>query len=505
MYKLLIVDDEKNIRLGIQAMINREFTDLFSTLVASDGQDALNMMKDNEIDILITDIKMPGMNGIALIQHIKEDGKNPALIILSGYDDFEYAREAIKWKVKDYLLKPINRKELFQTLTKVVEEIESDTKIEYGHHDDYRATQLNNILLNPKIGEEEIESNCRKVNITEFPNGYYIGLIKSKTAVGGKECHNSIKHIIEKQYCDDIKRFIIFCDKDENVVLISPTTEVFDCLKDTFAEEKYIKYLLSVSEKQNELKNIKVAYNQALIACKYHFLFPRSSLIFFENISSKPADEEIPINTIHKISNMIGTDREKELKVSLLTIFDFEKISQLSISYMESLSEDFNSNVFDYYFNKLGKESFEIFKFYKDVGNIYNYENFFEYFNVVEELVMKLHEYVKQIKSVYSEQKYMEKALGYINENYNKDLNLAVVSNYISLNYSYFSHTFKEYTGLNFVDYLKKIRINEAKKLLVETELKVLEISEMVGYKNPKQFTRVFREIEGVSPKEFRS
>nr|WP_285848113.1 MULTISPECIES: AraC family transcriptional regulator [unclassified Mesobacillus] len=98
----------------------------------------------------------------------------------------------------------------------------------------------------------------------------------------------------------------------------------------------------------------------------------------------------------------------------------------------------------------------------------------------------------------------MDRAIAYIRENYHKDLNLAVVANYISLNYSYFSHMFKEYIGQNFVDYLKMVRVENAKKLLKETDFKILEISEMVGYKNPKQFARVFREAEGISPKEYR-
>ncbi|HYK73750.1 MAG TPA: response regulator, partial [Pseudoneobacillus sp.] len=116
MYKLLIVDDEKNIRLGIQAMIAREFKSIVEVETAMDGLEAIGKLKD--VDILITDIKMPRMDGIQLIEHIQQsEQKTPAMVILSGYDDFEFTKAAIKNKVKDYLLKPVNRNELYQTVT----------------------------------------------------------------------------------------------------------------------------------------------------------------------------------------------------------------------------------------------------------------------------------------------------------------------------------------------------------------------------------------------------
>ena len=98
----------------------------------------------------------------------------------------------------------------------------------------------------------------------------------------------------------------------------------------------------------------------------------------------------------------------------------------------------------------------------------------------------------------------MQKAVEYIRENYAKDLNMAVVSNYISMNYSLFSYSFKQFTGMNFVGYLKNIRMDEAKKLLAETELKVNEISQQVGYDNVKHFMKTFKAMTGVAPSEFR-
>lgn len=98
----------------------------------------------------------------------------------------------------------------------------------------------------------------------------------------------------------------------------------------------------------------------------------------------------------------------------------------------------------------------------------------------------------------------MKQAIAYIDENFDKDLNMAVISNYVSMNYSLFSYAFKQYTGKNFVNYLKELRVNEAKRLLEETDLRVIEISQKVGYENEKHFMKLFKSQCGVSPTEYR-
>jgi two-component system, response regulator YesN len=123
----------------------------------------------------------------------------------------------------------------------------------------------------------------------------------------------------------------------------------------------------------------------------------------------------------------------------------------------------------------------------------------------VESLLLRLNDFVHHIQSTHIGHREMNKAIQYMDErSFQKELNMAMVSNYVSLNYSYFSEAFKEYTGDSFVVYLKRIRINKAKDLLEKTEYMVYEISEKVGFKNAKQFNNVFRELEGIAPLEYR-
>ncbi|MDZ5472294.1 response regulator [Bacillus sp. 31A1R] len=500
MYKILIVDDEKNIRQGIQAMIQREYP-TFETFIAADGLDALECTEQEQPDILITDIKMPRLDGIQLIKELQERDQKPALIILSGYDDFSYAKEAIKHRVKDYLLKPVNRKELFKTLNTIIEELESNHKMTYQHMDEYRASQLNYILLNPNLNKEDIHSLFKKMQIGSYPDGYYVMIVDSSEELQGVDLLQRIHELLPSELNGN---YLSFLDKDGRTVLITANVQILPHLKEQLARDRNFVFSVGVSEKADDLTELKDVYNQAESALKYHFLYPRSQVIFYEKVKGKQEISSLPVDLINKISNMLGTDREKEIKSYLLQIMDFEVISKNDISYLENVNKEINETIFKSFFARLGEESLETFKLLNKMSEIYNFDNFNDYFHALEDFLMRIHEYHKQMKSVYSEQKYMDKAIEYIRENYHKDLNLAVVSNYISLNYSYFSHMFKEFTGQNFVDYLKMVRIEEARRLLKETDFKVFEISEMVGYKNPKQFARVFREIEGISPKEYR-
>ncbi|MFC7373411.1 response regulator [Fictibacillus iocasae] len=495
MYKMIIADDEKNIRLGIQAMINREFPDTFETVVASDGQEVLDLMEQVTPHIVITDIKMPRMSGIELIQAIQQrEEKAPALVILSGYDDFVYTKEAIKANVKDYLLKPVNRSELFQTLNNIMHELETAEEEADQFLDGYRTSQLNYMLLNPNSETDGLEHFYENMQIEPFVHGYYVGIAVTE--------ERGINQWLKNEGLSG--KILSFRDSEGRNVIVVADRDIFDKLNEYLKRDRHSSFSIGISGHTEEIKDIKRAYEQADKALKYRFIYPRSTKIAYDEVADKEQVPELPLENIKKIYNMLGTDREKEIKEYLKEILEYELVEKRDISYLEDISKEINNTIFESFFARLGEESVETFKLFNKIGNLYSFENYHEYCQALEKLLMRLHEYNKQMKSVYSEQKYMDKAIDYIKENYYKDLNLAVVSNYISLNYSYFSHMFKEYTGQNFVDYLKEVRVGEAKKLLIETDDKVFEISEKVGYKNPKQFARVFREIEGISPKEYR-
>lgn len=197
---------------------------------------------------------------------------------------------------------------------------------------------------------------------------------------------------------------------------------------------------------------------------------------------------------------LIGTDHTDDLEKSFHQFFYEVKNGRIDEAVFESCMKDFFTEVEKTYQNALETEG-ELLLECKEIWS----ENCIDsYEDKVMEFVLQLHE---KINSSYDQNKNVQKikmAVDYIEENYAKDLNMAVVSNYISMNYSLFSYSFKQYTGSNFVNYLKEIRMREAKKLLTETDMKIIEISQAVGYDNEKHFMKIFKATCGVSPTEYR-
>lgn len=137
--------------------------------------------------------------------------------------------------------------------------------------------------------------------------------------------------------------------------------------------------------------------------------------------------------------------------------------------------------------------------------NMFSYQTIDEYMEVVRAWIKRFDELVSDNIDEHKTTLKMQKAISFIRKNYNTDLNMAVVSNYISMNYSLFSFTFKQYTGTNFVNYLKDVRVGQAKKLLTETDMKINEISKAVGYDHEKHFMKIFKSITGLTPSQYRN
>ncbi|WP_226583499.1 response regulator [Halobacillus litoralis] len=502
MMKIIVVDDERMIRLGIKAMIEREFTDT-DIMLASDGIEALEICRKNPVDLVITDIKMPRMDGIQLIENLQGIQVIPFVIILSGYDDFSYAKQAIQFQVMDYLLKPVDRNELYALINKAEDKLNARVTVQ-KNEDEYLINQLNYMLLNPKMNEEKVEEAVQKFQLHQYSAGFYAGIFQFKSKQNTIMKDDFFQHIMKQiQQYDAVS--LCFVDSYENLVVFTERPEGLYGIFEENQLDPASHFCVGISDKHVSMGKLVEAYEQANEALVYEFIFPHQKILTYEQVKAKKQDETmIDEQLIQKIYNMLGTNRQNEIRSSLLHLFNIEEIKEYKISCLEGLNGAINRILFDQAFNQIGMESIEVFKLYDKVGDMSNFESVHDYFYAVEKLTMRLHEYLKEMKSVYAGENIMDKAIEFIHENAHKDLNMAVVSNHISLNYSYFSHAFKDYTGKNFVDYLKEVRIAKAKKLLSQSNHKILEVSEQSGFSNSKQFSRVFRDLEGVSPKEYR-
>lgn len=509
MRKLLIADDERNIRVGLKAMIEREHPDRYRIALAADGRQALALHEEEPFDIVITDIRMPEMDGLELIRTLAEDPDAPAMLILSGYDDFGYARTAIQHRVREYLLKPIVREELFAALGR----IESDLAAQASIQDRLEATDrylegmqvnaLEYVWARADIGPDEAEARCREAGLDVFETGYYAGILASpgygRNVVKGKE-------LLAEDGASG--HWLSLEDKEGRLVVLTTRPERFQNMvaRLTALPGSSGTFSAGLSERADSLRQIREKYEEAERALKHRLLLGRadSPLIRFGQVSGRDRTYRLPEEAIRKLANMLGTDRDREMRAQLHELFHMQALAEADISYFEAVSQALNERVFDQAFLNYGEASVEIIKLHKLAASLYNFTTIHEYIHCAEGLLLRLNEYARSLTSAHVDGKEMAKALAYIHDNYDKDLSMTMVSNHVSLNYSYFSERFKEYVGESFVSYLKKLRVRKAKELLERTDGRIYEIGRRVGFENPKQFNRVFREIEGISAMEYR-
>jgi two-component system, response regulator YesN len=515
MRKVLIVEDEKFIRKGIRAMIERLETSFQQISESSNGKDALDKLSEEHFDLVITDIKMPEMDGLTLIKEMQKLSVQPKIVILSGYDNFDYAREAIRYGVKSYILKPVKRVELSEVLFRIEDEIKRDESIKQDKNnfsaylDQVRLNQLKYILLNENISENEIRKVADSVQLEVFKGCFCLALINPvENASLAGDCGYCLPY---EELVNDFmqihsNKMFSFSDTNGNPIVLSTSHECIEML----AQYLNIKLgrkcgVIGVSDMFPHVTDLRKAYLQAQKACKYRLAMTCSTLIYNSTVSNLSKDFIVPSDMVKKIAQMVGTDKFKEIDTILSQLFNLAVLKTLDIAYMEQTADCITRDIIKYFNDMIPQKSHNWNIKYDKLSNIYKFDSLQNYVHSLKDYLFEVNEYLTNLHAAYQARNEIDVAVKYIKENYNRDLNMATVANYVSLNYTYFSQLFKEYTGVSFVDYLRNIRIDKAKELLKSTNCRIYEVAEAVGYPNAKQFTKIFGEVTGISPVEYRN
>ncbi|MDF2800440.1 MAG: two component transcriptional regulator, AraC family [Anaerocolumna sp.] len=474
MKKLLIVEDEKMIRQGIESIARRSSVPIEEILLCKNGEEAYEIVKNNKIDVMITDIRMPKKDGITLVKEIQNLTHVPKVVVISGYDDFSYAVELLRYGAKEYLLKPIEREKINAILEKLEHQIEEEAK-QVKDSAQIGIQQFKYMLLNPGITMEEtyaIENEFNKYFVT----GEYVVC-----------CTNS------KFWQMDPNSHIIILDdvNGQSVFLINAE------IKEEVLSNLLKDYFVGVSRNHKSLRDLRTAYEEALYARKYAFA---TGNFITEYSKTETVKETVSSELIEQMVQLAGTDKIEEVNKFLIKILYKTKQGQIEPDYFMSIMNELVDKICNNYKNVLSFANEEI----DNLKKVYGYDNASIYYETIHEWIEKINEKLLSEYDDYKNKQKIQRAIGYIQENYARDLNMAVVSNYISMNYSLFSYVFKQFTGMNFVNYLKDIRMKEAKRLLEETDKKIIEISNAIGYENEKHFMKIFKSTTGVSPTEFR-
>jgi len=475
---VLIVEDEKMIRRGICTMVQRSGVPVEMIMECQNGELAWDILKSKEVDVMFTDIRMPKMDGIELVHLANTLEKPPLIVAISGYDDFSYAVEMLRSGVREYILKPVERDKIADILKKLNEEIEG-RNLKSQKDKDFGLKEVRQLVERPSLPEERIGEIAERYGEIFFGGPYKV-------------------YVAVKGTFKDENEGIVFAEVYDSDVLAAETASGYDA-------DKLSDVCAGISDEYTGLANLRKAYEEALKRRKNAFV---TGALKDSDEGIKEAPEALKIQARRLLEEaslmqrlqLVGTKREDELDEQWGKLFTETKRGNLSYDEFEIAVKDFTENVKKIYKNSITDEAGEGLERLK---NVLSFEDIDEYREGLMEWIMKLRESICESDDSEAKMK-IKAAVEYVKENYMKDLNMAVVSNYISMNYSMLSYLFKQYTGTNFVNYLKDIRIREAKKLLTETDMKIIEVSRAVGYDNEKHFMKTFRAECGVSPGEYR-
>ncbi|MGN0991488.1 MAG: response regulator [Candidatus Ventricola sp.] len=467
MNTVLIAEDEKFIRLGLKTMVQRSGIPVAQILEARDGEEALELLRLHSVDLLITDIRMPKMDGIQLVEQLRTLPHCPMVLAVSGYEDFNYAVAMLRNGVSDYLLKPVERQKLCAVLQKLEAQYQEHQRI--ATHD--RRQFLNALrflmLEQEAYGPEARETVARYRE--QFFEGGYVGFCCGA-------CESSLPESVIRLRAEAGCR--IFLAPEELA------GEVRAAMPPITGE----------SGVHQGLEQLRDCYRESKRRWQRAFFTGKPCLSDGAGAAADAASV-----TAERLLNLVSLSRSKEILRLLELQGRLVAQGDLSPEAFARLNTEFIRGLCGAYKNLIDPMDDPVrFAQLWDFGSSSRY---------LEELTRWLSIFcgrVTQEFADYENKQKIRQAVQFIQENFRSPLNMAVVSNEVSMNYSLFSLLFKQYTGTNFVNYLQNLRIEETKRLLTTTDWRVGEICRRAGFSDEKHFMKLFKSVTGLSPTEYR-
>ncbi len=481
MITIVLADDEKLIRAGLKKILTDSLDIPIEIIEAKNGEEALKLCREKNPEILITDIRMPVMDGVELMKNISTmEAKKPAIIVLSGFDDFSYAKAAIQSGALSYILKPVDKKELIAAVNSAImdsmkEEKEQNEEkfrqiIEKGRLDDVHG-----------LPEIKVKNGLRCI------------------VLYGKNAINALEAVMAE------KLYYVVEQTKNSVLIVYP----FDGLEVDYDPVYLETYIVGISGPADDYSMLRTMKRQAVTAAMQGFFDAESGEVLEK---SRRGGLYYWENTTH-ISNFEHLDKVYEKMIGHCDLANADETQKDVEDLFNCFTENakLNSETLYYLYRKITSNMFTRYPGFTD-SDMYLHiksimiENIFEYMNLPEwqGSVMDYAVYLSALlKQNTKESPYITEALAFIKTHFKKNINMAMVANQVSVNYTWFSEKFKEHTGVNFNEYLKRLRIEEAKKLLEKGCYKVYEVADRCGFSDVKYFMKIFREETGMSPTEW--
>ncbi|MCR4655932.1 MAG: response regulator [Lachnospiraceae bacterium] len=511
---LLIVDDEKLTREGLLETIDFKRLGIDRTETAEDGMAGLSLCKSFRPDIVLTDVRMPKMDGIRMMEVIQENLPDCAVIFMSGFSDKEYLKAAIKLRAVSYVEKPIDTEELTEALSDALKQVKERKSSKLGieasaSHSDFSLAYR--LLKQQEKGPEEIKADSFSFDVKEYNNCFSV-IIRcydpsiSFTEEDAGKLSGLIEPVVKqnklkKLYTVNNPLFVFhFFSKDG---LNEGRVRYFgDCLLEKLGSA-YDGFHVVIGRQVKGFKELSHSYNTAVINLQQCFFMEKNTCVLYRHISGKTEfkslNESERFNSFKAL--LLGENREgvrgflKDI-LSELTGNDYILPNQAREFYYRLFNIIIESGT-EF---KLPREKYlpgaDLWEQVAACNSV------FELDDMLTECTGLFFE---GLKSSRSESAVVYSIKSYISENYtNMDLSIMAVSDHVKLSSSYVCTLFKSETGITLNQYITEYRLSRARELLSDPRNRIVEIAERVGYSDSNYFSKIFRKSFGLSPSEYR-
>lgn len=502
MYQLMIIDDEPIVRAGIKNLLPWSNYNFEVCAEGVDGKDGLKKLLEYSPDLVLVDVKMPGMNGIELIREAKKRNFEGKFIILTGYSDFEFAKSAVSLGVRAYLLKPIDEEELRENVEEVLAELEAKKNLDdYYTLSELKARQVVlRRLLQPSEDKESIRREIKLYGMDFKYNNFCVAILSQRTDELGQEkaISDEKRELIQKGLAK-VDSIMV----DDNLVLICKDYSYTKLREQLLKNNERMKreynnsFFIGVGHDVANWEDINFSYECAKLLTDYKFLYRDLEAVSIDDL--KTVYMEGKGNFADHICELIEIGDKTSIEETLRNLKSFYKSKVMNETEIKVQVIQNIVLLFGMLEKKYPDKIPDFPDFEKTTNRIKKSDSLDDMMRLVAIFSMEAADKI----GITTTDNIVKRVLAYMERNYVDDLKLEEIAKTFNYNSAYLGKVFKKITGDSFNSILNRIRIDNAKRLLLETDLKVYQISEQVGYSNTDYFYTKFRKYVGISPKDF--
>lgn len=525
--KILVVDDEVLVRIGIKSCVAQEER-MEIVGEAGDGEKAMELVEQTHPDVILLDIKMPRMDGLAFMRQMNQKQLECKVIMLSSFDDFEYVKEAMKLGAVDYLHKPrMTSEDILQILRNIKQQIDEEKASvheEQNAADDVKHDRHvpKDVFLKQWVDgqirfDADFQSVCRENGVALHNKRFYCMVfsvrdykkVRKRYANSNQNLlQSSIGNIMNEVLAmEDGTEYFIY-DENLHVVITSSNEsvserkimekvhEISHVILDAVHQFLDIDITVGISDICNAYDEIHDAFLQASKALEHKFYQQDKNVIYYRDIKINRGKEAL--NHVNVLTNQLKTC------LTSRNGKEFNKVLEELIGYLQReacLSEQKVKKLLSGFLFLIEESQ----QWLSEIEVINNCETLGELYEVYTDFIRQWTE-DGQCSAEYRGNNYLiQKILQIVENEYHRDITLQYLSEQLNVSPNYISRLFKKETGKGLFEYINEVRIREAKKMLENETLKIYEVGYEVGFKSPVHFNIVFNKLTGMSPKQYRS